>query len=211
MGLQKYLQRPGAGMADDPKHQSSEEELEQSAAPEEASAADDGAAEAGEDAAGSVQPEEALEAAQAEIEALKDRALRAAAEADNARRRATKDVENARKFALEGFVNDLLPVLDSLDAAVTTGEGADAAISEGIELSRKLFLDTLVRHGVERIDPVGEPFDPQKHQAMSMVESADAEPNSVLAVMQAGYLLNGRVVRAAMVMVSKAPAGDAAG
>jgi hypothetical protein len=113
---------------------------------------------------------------------------------------------------------DLLPVIDSLEKAVESArqgtEGADAsasaiaaeAIAEGVELSLKLFLDVLEKAGVSRIHPVGEPFDPQLHEAMAMVENPDAEPNSVLDVMQAGYSLNGRLVRAAMVVVSKAPA-----
>jgi molecular chaperone GrpE len=159
-----------------------------------------------------------LTAAQEEIAALKDQALRGQAEAENVRRRAARDVENAHKFALEKFAADLLPVIDSLEKAVESArqgtEGADAsasaiaaeAIAEGVELSLKLFLDVLEKAGVSRIHPVGEPFDPQLHEAMAMVENPDAEPNSVLDVMQAGYSLNGRLVRAAMVVVSKAPA-----
>ena len=151
-----------------------------------------------------------LEAALAEITALKDQALRSQAEAENTRRRASRDVENAHKFALEKFTGELLPVVDSLEKAVEvadTGEGeAAAAIREGMELSLKLFLDVLEKAGVSRIHPLGEPFDPQHHEAMAMVEHPDAEPNSVIDVMQAGYTLNGRLVRAAMVVVSKAPA-----
>lgn len=156
-----------------------------------------------------------LAAAQAEVEALKDQLLRTQAEAENVRRRAARDVENAHKYALEKFAAELLPVIDSLEKAVesaqlgaeTTDAGAAAAIGEGVELSLKLFHDVLAKAGVDRIHPLGEPFDPQLHEAMAMVESPDAEPNSVLDVMQAGYTLNGRLVRAAMVVVSKAPAG----
>ena len=151
-----------------------------------------------------------LAAAEAEVEALKDQALRGQAEAENIRRRAARDVENAHKFALEKFASELLPVIDSLEKAVESARGeegaADAnAIGEGVELSLKLFLDVLEKAGISRVHPVGEPFDPQLHEAMAMVENPDAEPNSVLDVMQAGYTLNGRLVRAAMVVVSKAP------
>jgi molecular chaperone GrpE len=162
---------------------------------------------------GEGEPAAQLEAARAEIDSLKDQVLRSQAEAENVRRRAARDVENAHKYALEKFAADLLPVIDSLEKAVesaqlgaeTTDAGAAAAIGEGVELSLKLFHDVLEKAGVDRIHPMGEPFDPQLHEAMAMVESPDAEPNSVLDVMQAGYTLNGRLVRAAMVVVSKAP------
>jgi molecular chaperone GrpE len=126
---------------------------------------------------------------------------------ENVRRRSSREVENARKFAVEGLLSDLLPVLDSLEKAVETAQntaGAEA-IAEGVELSLKLFSDSLGRFGVEQIDPLGAPFDPQQHEAMAMVPNADAEPNSVMEVMQRGYTLNGRLVRAAKVIVTKAP------
>jgi molecular chaperone GrpE len=145
------------------------------------------------------------------VESMKDQALRAHAEVENMRRRAQRDVESAHKFALERFAADLLPVVDSLERAVEAAEAADAernvtAIAEGVELSRKLFVDTLAKSGIEAVDPLGAPFDPQFHQAMSMVASADAEPGSVVKVLQRGYTLNGRLVRPAMVMVAKAAA-----
>jgi molecular chaperone GrpE len=152
---------------------------------------------------------------QAEIDDLKDRLLRSQAEAENTRRRAARDVENAHKFALEKFAGELLPVVDSLEKAVEAARGddnggqIDEAIGQGVELSLKLFLDVLAKAGVEQIDPAGEPFDPQHHEAMAMVENPDAEPNSVLEVMQKGYTLNGRLIRAAMVIVSKAPTDTA--
>lgn len=153
---------------------------------------------------------EALEAANEQIAALKDQALRGQAEAENARRRAARDVENAHKFALEKFVGELLPVLDSLEKAIESAESsadgeAAAPIAEGVQLSMKLFLDVLAKAGITQVDPVGEPFDPQRHEAMAMVPNPDLEPNSVMEVMQKGYVLNGRLVRAAMVVVSKAP------
>jgi molecular chaperone GrpE len=119
-------------------------------------------------------------------------------------------VENAHKYALERFGSDLLPVVDSLERAVesarsTEREGAVAAIADGVELSLKLFVDTLARANLIQVDPVGEPFDPKLHQAVSMVESGTAEPGSVVQVLQKGYTLNGRLVRPAMVIVAKTP------
>jgi molecular chaperone GrpE len=146
-----------------------------------------------------------LLAAEARAEQFRDQALRAQAEAENVRRRAARDVENAHKFALERFSGELLPVLDSLEKAVEVAsatEGAEA-IAEGVNLSLKLFLSVLEKQGIERVDPAGEPFDPQRHEAMAMVPSPTAEPNSVIEVMQPGYLLNGRLVRAAKVVVAR--------
>ena len=151
----------------------------------------------------------ALEAAQDEVASLKDAALRAQADVENMRRRAARDVENAHKFALERFAESLLPVVDSLEKSVeSAAEAADAAVSEGVALCLKLFLDTLAKNGIEQVDPLGEPFDPSRSEAMAMVENPDAEPNSVMEVMQKGYALNGRLVRAAKVIVAKAPASD---
>ncbi len=151
----------------------------------------------------------------AEVASLKDALLRAQAEMENVRRRSARDVENAHKYAIEKFASELLPVADSLEKSVETarsavaaaGDEAEAAkaIAEGVELSLKLFIDTLGKGGIERIDPMGHPFDPEQHEAMAMVENPDAEPNSVIEVMQKGYSLNGRLVRAAMVVVAKTP------
>lgn len=149
----------------------------------------------------------ALEAANAEVAQLQDRALRAQAEVENIRRRAAKDVDNARKFALERFAGDLLPALDGLEKSAESAASATdvKAVAEGVALSLKLLLDSLQKNGVEQVDPLGEPFDPTHSEAVAMVENPDAEPNSVMEVMQKGYLLNGRVVRAAKVIVAKAP------
>jgi molecular chaperone GrpE len=140
-----------------------------------------------------------------EIANLQDRALRAQAELENVRRRAARDVENAHKYALENFAADLLPVLDSLEKALeaTVGAGAEDArtLGEGVELSLKLFLSTCEKAGLSQVDPHGEPFDPQLHEAIAMMPNPDAEPNSVMEVMQKGYTLNGRLVRAARVVV----------
>ncbi|MEM6300535.1 MAG: nucleotide exchange factor GrpE [Pseudomonadota bacterium] len=156
-------------------------------------------------------PERGVEELEAKLADAEERALRAQAEAQNAKRRAEQDVEKARKFALERFSNELLPVVDNLERAAEAAKAAgdDASAStEGVQLTLKSFVDVLTKFGIEVIDPVGEPFDPQQHQAMSMIENPDAEPNTVLDVMQKGYLLNGRLVRPAMVLVSKAPAAD---
>lgn len=137
---------------------------------------------------------------------LTEALLRGQADLQNVRRRAERDVENAHKYAVEKFVKDLLVVIDSMDRALElaeTTEGFDAAMVEGTQMTHKLFLDTVSKHGVESIDPMGEAFNPQEHQAMSLVESAEHEPNSVMAVMQKGYKLEGRVIRAAMVVVTK--------
>ena len=144
---------------------------------------------------------------EAELEAAKDAALRAQADAMNVQRRADQEIEKARKFALERFCSDLLSVVDNLERALESSgdEQGNAALAEGVELTRKGFMDVLAKYGVEAVDPEGEPFDPETAQAMSMVEQPDVEPNSVVAVMQKGYLLNGRLLRPAMVMVSKAP------
>ena len=147
---------------------------------------------------------------EAELEAAKDAALRAQADAMNVQRRAEQEIDKARKFALERFCGDLLSVVDNLERALESSgdEQGSMALAEGVELTRKGFIDVLAKYGVEAVDPIGEPFDPETAQAMSMVEQPDAEPNSVVAVMQKGYSLNGRLLRPAMVMVAKAVSGD---
>ena len=141
-----------------------------------------------------------------QLEELKEALLRSQADLQNGRRRAERDIENAHKYAIEKFIKDLLAVLDSMERALelaATTDGFDMAMLEGTQMTHKLLLDTVSRHGVEAIDPVGERFDPQQHEAMSMVESEGQEPNTVTAVMQKGYKLEGRVIRAAMVVVTK--------
>ena len=176
-----------------------------------AKAAQDGVAEAGEapevpDPVDGVDP--ALLQAQEEAASFRDLALRAQAEAENIRRRATRDVEQAHKFALEKFAGELLPVLDSIEKAVEAAgalaEGEDTkAMAEGVSLCHRLFLDTFGKAGITPIDPHGEPFDPEQHQAMAMIDAPNAAPNSVVDVLQKGYALNGRLLRAAMVVVAK--------
>jgi molecular chaperone GrpE len=170
-----------------------------------AAQAAEAAAEAVEDI---VEAEVTLEHLQQELEAAREASLRAQAEAQNARRRADQDVEKARKYALDRFAGELLPVVDNLERALeATAGGSEEVkpIADGVDLTLKSFLDALRKFNIEQIDPAGEPFDPQLHQAMSMIESPDVEPNSVLQVMQKGYSLNGRLIRPAMVLVSKAP------
>lgn len=157
--------------------------------------------------AGEASLEETVEQLQTDLLAARDAALRAQADAQNVQRRAEQDVEKARKFALEQFAKELLPVVDNLERALEATSGDDPAvkpIAEGVDLTLKSFQDALKKFRVETVDPQGEPFDPNLHQAMSMVENAEVEPNSVIAVMQKGYTLNGRLLRPAMVMVSKA-------
>lgn len=159
----------------------------------------------------------AREGQQDEVAALKDQVkdfqeqlLRSHAEMQNVRRRAEIDVEKAHKFALEKFVKELLPVADSLEKAVESTEGHEgegelvASIREGVEMTLSLFMNSLQKFNVAQLNPMGEPFDPQKHEAMSMVPAPDAEPNTVVAVVQKGYTLNDRLVRPAMVVVAKA-------
>ncbi|MCC4263668.1 nucleotide exchange factor GrpE [Oceanimonas baumannii] len=163
------------------------------------------------DAAYVAELEQKLADAENKARTEKDSALRAVAEMENIRRRAAQDVEKAQKFALEKFVGELLPVIDSLERAIEhTSDESDAfqAVHEGVELTLKSLLSAVEKFGVAQIDPKGQPFDPNKHQAMSMVESAEVAPNAVLAVMMKGYELNGRVLRPAMVMVAKGPAID---
>ena len=139
----------------------------------------------------------------------RDGVLRIKAEMENLRRRTEQDVEKAHKFALEKFVNELLPVIDSLDRALEVADKANpdnAAMIEGIELTLKSMLDVVRKFGVEVIADTNVPLDPNVHQAIAMVESEDVTAGNVLGVMQKGYTLNGRTIRAAMVTVAKAKA-----
>lgn len=144
----------------------------------------------------------------AELEGqLKDLQLRTQADIQNIQRRAERDVTAAHKFALEKFAGSLLDVADNLERALQatpTEEPALQALHEGVSLTHKLFVDTLKRFGVEAVDPLGEPFNPELHQAVSTQPSTTAEPNSVTAVFQKGYTLSGRLLRPAMVVVASA-------
>ena len=150
---------------------------------------------------------EELEKIKIELDKQKDLTLRAEAELQNVLKRTTREIENAHKYGLERFIENLLPVVDSLEKAAELSTSDQSASSEnaieGINLCCKLFLDVLEKEGIKAINPLGEPFDPSEHQAMSMVENPDMEPNSIAAVVQKGWKLNERLVRAAMVMVVK--------
>ncbi|NOY62167.1 MAG: nucleotide exchange factor GrpE [Gammaproteobacteria bacterium] len=139
-----------------------------------------------------------------------DQAIRARAEVENMRRRTERDVANAHKYALEKFALELLPIIDSLElglAAVPSDEEATTSVREGMELTLKMFQTALEKFSVSVINPQGESFNPEHHQAMSMQVSTDVEPNTVLAVAQKGYLLNERLLRPAMVVVSQGGGG----
>jgi len=153
--------------------------------------------------------EEIIEQLQIDTAAAEDASLRAQADAQNIKRRAEQDVEKARKFALERFCKELLPVIDNLERALEAAPANEKVVrpvAEGVELTLKSFVEAMKKFNIEVVNPLGEPFDPQFHQAMSMVENDEVEPNTVTLVMQKGYTLNDRLVRPAMVMVSKAPA-----
>jgi len=191
--------------ADENRNEQVDEELNEAA---EAAAEDQTDAEAENKGAGSE-----VEALQAKVAEYQEQMLRSQAEMQNVRRRSEIDVEKAHKFALEKFVKELLPVADSLEKAVESTEGHEEAgevvanIREGVEMTLTLFMNSLKKFNVKQLDPVGEPFDPQQHEAMSMVSAPDAEPNSVVAVVQKGYTLNDRLVRPAMVVIAKAENG----
>ena len=141
-----------------------------------------------------------------QLEEMRDQVLRHQAEVQNVKRRADQDVEKARKYALERFCNELLPIVDSLEMAILSAspdQEDSESILKGVKLTLKMFVDTLAKFNLEQIDPEGEPFDPKLHQAVSMVENNEVEPNTVLSVMQRGYVLSGRLIRPAMVVVSK--------
>jgi molecular chaperone GrpE len=147
---------------------------------------------------------------QAEADKARDQALRAEAEMQNLRKRAERDVQNAHKFGIERLIQNLLPVLDSLEKAIETSLQAETPEDdpqlEGLKLCFKLFTDVFEKEGVHMLDPLGQAFDPNVHEALSMIENPDMEPNSVMAVIQKGYRLHERLVRPAMVIVSKPPA-----
>ena len=154
----------------------------------------------------------ALSAAQSTVADQKDSVIRAKAEVDNVRRRSAQDVEKARKFALEKFAGEMLVSVDNLERALQSIDKEDDSnnsIIEGVELTLQGLIASLEKFGVKAVNPQDQPFNPELHQAMSMQEVPGVAPNTVIAVMQKGYELNGRLIRPAMVMVSKAPAVDA--
>ena len=145
-----------------------------------------------------------LEDAQAKATENWEQYLRAKAEMDNLRRRNAKDLENAHKYGMEKFVSELLPVLDSMVMGLAIEDASAESLREGMKLTMNMLEKMMEKLGIEEIDPLNEKFDADKHQAMTMQPAADVEPNTVIAVMQKGYALNERLIRPAMVMVSKA-------
>lgn len=152
---------------------------------------------------------EKLAAAELAAEHAKDDLLRVQAEMQNLRRRTEQDIEKAHKYGQEKFSIELLSVMDNLERALTAAseheDDSVKAIYDGVDLTLKSFIDCFSKFKIETLDPLGEPFDPQTHQAMGMQENPEVEPNTVMAVMQKGYTLHGRVIRPAMVMVAKEP------
>lgn len=150
--------------------------------------------------------EEKLTLAEQQAHENWEKAVRAMAELDNVRRRSEREVTNAHRYGLEKFITSLIPVVDSLEQALQLADkSGDASMHEGLELTMKLAIDVLKKFDVEQLDPQGEVFDPQQHEAMSILESVDVPPHSILSVFQKGYLLSGdRVIRPARVIVSKA-------
>jgi molecular chaperone GrpE len=152
------------------------------------------------------QLEQELNESEQKLQDYYNEMMRSKAEIENVRRRAERDVVNARKFALEKFLGDLLPVIDSLGHALMCEFGDNAfakSIHEGVEMTANMLNQTMERYGVKAIDPLGQPFDPNQHQAIGMEPAGDQAPNIVIRVMQKGFVLNERVIRPAMVVVSK--------
>jgi molecular chaperone GrpE len=154
-----------------------------------------------------------IESLSEQIEALKvsaagnlDKAIRSQAELDNVRKRTTRDVENAHKYALDKFVNELLPVLDSMEMGIVASVEAEdvSSLREGLELTLKMFCTSLEKSGVHPVNPQqGDKFNPEQHEAVTMQEVDDAESGTVVTTLQKGYELNGRLIRPAMVIVAK--------
>jgi len=173
----------------------------------EASTADAASPPSGDAAADLAQLRQALAEAQQLAVTHKDQQLRALAELENVRKRAQRDVENASRYGLEKFAIELLPVLDSLQGAVSNATRADAAsLAAGQEATLKLLVKAFEKLNIRTIDPVGEPFDPALHEAVATRDSSTAEPNAVLQVVQQGFELGGRLLRPARVIVARAPA-----
>jgi len=177
-----------------------EEEIDEQPAADEVSEAE---IDAGEPVEGAETQVSELEQAQAKADENWDRYLRTAAELENVRKRAARDVENAHRFALERFSKQLLAVKDSLEMGLAVADNANVeSLLEGSEATLKILAATMQQFDIEEVDPAGEPFDPEFHEAISMQPSDDVEPGSVVKVVQKGYSLNGRLLRPAMVIVA---------
>ena len=147
--------------------------------------------------------EESLKQAERAAQDHHDAWLRAKAEAENIRKRAQIEISSAHRFALENFASDLLPVKDSLEAALTTENATVESMRSGVEITQKQLTAVFDRFHITEVNPLGEKFDPHRHQAISMDEKSGAEPNTVVKVLQKGYLLHDRVIRPALVIVAK--------
>lgn len=149
--------------------------------------------------------EEKLTLAEQQAHENWEKSVRAVAELENVRRRADRDVENAHRYGQEKLIDSLLPVVDSLEQALLSGDKEEhGAMYEGLELTLKLFLDALKKFNIEQLNPAGQPFNPQEHEAISMLDVEGAKPNSVIEVFQKGYKLHDRIIRPARVIVAKA-------
>lgn len=148
--------------------------------------------------------EESLKAAELKAQEHYDAWMYAKAETENIRRRGHQEAENARKYAVEGFSGELLAVKDALEAALAIENASPESLKSGVELTLKQLEAVFSKFQIQEVNPLGEKFDPHQHQAMAMV-AADAEPNTVVLVMQKGYALHGRILRPALVSVAKAP------
>ena len=196
-------EKDSASVGDEALNAEQNQASEASEAVDQDLASDDSAPES----ASEIDPHARIDELELALAAAKESVLRAQADAINSQRRAEKEVEKARKFALEGFSREVLVVADNLERALSVVDQTDQSLQpivDGIELTLKSFSDVLAKYNIEAVEPMGEPFDPQLHQAMSMVPNPEVEPNTVIAVMQKGYTLNGRLIRPAMVIVSKA-------
>lgn len=150
--------------------------------------------------------EQQLDRAQSTIKDYWDQIMRLKAEIENNQKRAARDIENAHKFVLRNFAESLLPIVDSMEMGQQVAKAENAnleTIVEGAQMTMDMFIQVLEKNGLQQLDPVGEKFDPEQHQAISMIEAEDAESNTVVSVMQKGFLLNDRLVRPAMVVVAK--------
>ncbi|MGI9229791.1 MAG: nucleotide exchange factor GrpE [Gammaproteobacteria bacterium] len=175
---------------------------------EQADDSNDAAASTADESAGAASAEalqQQLESLTLQAEANLDKAMRAGAELDNMRKRAGRDIENAHKYALEKFVQELLPVLDSMQLGMDAAESADdlQGLKQGMDLTLKMLGDCLEKFGVTAHDPCGEQFNPELHEAVSTQQQQGAKPGQIISVMQKGYDLNGRLIRPAMVVVAK--------
>ncbi|MFZ5605914.1 MAG: nucleotide exchange factor GrpE [Pseudomonadota bacterium] len=155
------------------------------------------------DTTAAAEPQDELEALRAEVEQLKAQSLIERADLENQRKRLARDIEMARKFANERLLSDLLPVFDSLDAGLAAAGAEAGALRQGLELTYKQLLKVASDNGMEVLDPTGQPFDPEHHQAISQGEAEGVAPGHVINVFQKGYRLNGRLLRPALVIVAR--------